>query len=252
MPAKFRYIVSAFVLLFAFLQYNCGSMPVYRLSPVNGKSVWDFGREVIGQEDYNGKVHLSFMEVKDGYFVFLINYENLTGHSVLLDPGKFYFEGFRDSIPKNSKGTLKHFAVDPELKLAGIEKSSNDLEASERTRLGFSFVSGAIDVVSSVASIGKKRSKEELEKEERLREERRIADENAKIDYENNVIKLDKAKDYWSNEVLRKVTVYNGEKVGGFFHLPVSRRSEFIRVIIPIEEHTYSFDYRQYEVKSFR
>lgn len=244
---------SAIVLIvfISFLQFNCASSAVYRLSPIDGEPVWDYGREVIGKEDNKGKVHISLLEVQEGRFVFLVNYENLAEKPVLLDPGEIYYETFRDSIPKNKRSAGRIYAVDPELKLAGIEKESNDMEASERTRLALSAIGSTIDLVGSIASIGTKRSARELKKEEHEREERRIADENAKISYENNKARLGGEKDYWMNDALRKVTVFPGEKEGGFFHIPIRRDADFIRLVIPAGGNEYSFDYRQYKVKTF-
>lgn len=252
MSARLKPLALVFIVLFSFLQFNCGTMPVYRLSSVNGEPVWDYGREVIGKDDYNAKVHISFVEVKDGRFVFLLNYQNLTEKPVLLDPGEIYFETFQDSIPKHPDPAGRIYAVDPELSLAGIEKESNDLDAKEQSRLGFSVIVSTIDVVETIASIGTKRSAKELKKEEREREERRIADENAKISYENNKASLGGEKNYWMNEVLRKVTVFPGEKEGGFFHVPIRRDADFIRLVIPVGGNSYSFDYRQYKVNTFR
>lgn len=240
------------IVLSSFLQFNCGSSAVYRLSSLNGEPVWDYGREVVGKKTPQGEVHISFVEIQEGRFVFLVNFLNQEEKPVLLDPGEIYYETFHDSIPKNPDPSGRIYAVDPELKLAGIEKESNDLEASEKTRLGFSFVLSTIDVVESVASIGTKRSAKELKKEEREREERRIADENAKISYENNKARLGGEKDYWMNDVLRKVTVFPGEKEGGYFHIPVRRDADFIRIVIPVGRNSYSFDYRQYKVQPFR
>lgn len=253
MTGRLKPFALVIIVFISFLQLNCGSSAVYRISSINGEPVWDYGREVIGKDDANGKVHISFSEVRDSRFIFLLTYENLTEKPVLLDPGEIYYEAFRDSIPGKPDGlVMKTYAVDPELTLAGIEEESNDLDASERTRLGVSAVVSTVDLVGSIVSIGTKKSAKELRKEEREREERRRADENAQISYENNKIQLDNEKNYWMNDVLRKVTVFPGEKEGGFFHLPINRKADFIRLVIPVGEYSYSFDYRQYKVQSFR
>lgn len=251
MTRRLKPLALVLIVFISFLQFNCASSAVYRLSPIDAEPVWDYGREVVGKKTNSGEVHISFVEIRDGRFVFLVNFENHTEKPVLLDPGKIYYETFRDSIPKNPPLAGRIYAVDPEMKLAGIEKESNDLEAGERTRLGVSLVVSTIDVIGSIASIGTKRSAEELKKEEKEREERRIADENAEISYENNKAKLGGEKDYWMNDVLRKVTVFPGEKEGGFFHIPIRRDAEFIRLVIPAGGNEYSFDYRQYKVKTF-
>ncbi|MCU7496282.1 MAG: hypothetical protein HF314_02065 [Ignavibacteria bacterium] len=252
MAGRLKPVVVVFIVLFSFLQFNCGSTAVYRLSSIDGEPVWDYGWEVVGKKNNAGEAHISFVEAKDGYFVFLLNYENRTEKPVLLDPGEIYYEVFRDSIPRHPGMVQRTYAVDPELELAGIEKKSSSLDASERSRLGLSAIVSTIDVVGSVVSIGTKRSSKELKKQEKEREERMIADENAKISYENDKATLAGEKDYWMNDVLRKVTVFPGEKEGGYFHVSIRRNADFIRLIIPVGGNLYSFDYRQYEVKSLR
>ncbi|MGE5354342.1 MAG: hypothetical protein ACM3P0_19805, partial [Acidobacteriota bacterium] len=86
MTSRLKPLAIVFIVFISFLQFNCASSAVYRLSPVNGEPVWDYGREVIGQKTDDGEVHISFVEIKDGRFVFLINFENHTEKSVLLDP----------------------------------------------------------------------------------------------------------------------------------------------------------------------
>ncbi|MGE5403041.1 MAG: hypothetical protein ACM3S2_21785 [Ignavibacteriales bacterium] len=248
MPVKLKRSILLCIILLSFLQFNCGKTPVYRVVPVGQLSEWDFGREVVSSQDSLGKVTLSFEAVRDNYYVFYLNYQNFGHNSVLLDPAEIYYTSYRDSIDGNLSASgrgARISAVDPELTLLGIERRKNDLEASEGTRLGVNAVVGTIDLVAAIATIGKKRSSEEVKKEENEREQRRISEANARIEYENNMAKMSNEKDYWQNEVLRKVTVHPDEKEGGYFHLPINKKAGLLRLVVPVDSSLYYFDYRQ-------
>jgi hypothetical protein len=244
--AKSIKTLSAFALIcFSFLQINCASAPVYRLQSEENSDEWYYGRKVITKEDDLANVKLTFEDAADGNYTFYLDVQNTSDQKLTVDPANIYLETYKPQKDQEPVVITRIHALDPEGKILKINKEINSANSSESTRRGVSCFLSAVDLVGTVATVGEKKSKEEVEEKNRERENRQIADENAKNDYDNKLNDLNNKKDYWQNDALRKITLSPDQKAGGFITIPIANNALFLRVVVEINSSKYLFNYKQ-------
>ncbi|MDP4192151.1 MAG: hypothetical protein Q8858_11335 [Bacteroidota bacterium] len=239
-------ILSVFALFcFSLLQINCASAPVYRLQSEENSDEWYYGRKVITKEDNLASVKLTFEDASDGNYTFYLDVQNTSDQKFTIDPSNIYLETYKPQKDQEPLIISRIHALDPEARILKIDKEINSANSSENTRRGVSCFLSAVDLVGTVATVGEKKSKEEVEEKNRERENRQIADENAENDYDKKLNDLNNKRDYWQNDALRKITISPDQKAGGFITIPIAANALFLRVVVEINSSKYFFNYKQ-------
>ncbi|MGE5682384.1 MAG: hypothetical protein ACM34K_16065 [Bacillota bacterium] len=240
-----RYAVYLIIMIGAFFQFNCIPAPVFRLETGEKENDWYYGRQVITKEDSLNRVQLTFEDIQENNYVFYLEIKNKSEFKEVVDPAEIYLESY---YPVDSEKTItlsRINACDPEKQIISIDKSINQTNSAENTRRGLSCLVSAVDFTSTVTKIGKKRSKEEIEEENRERENRRIDNENAEAEYKEKNDRLNDNRSYWQNDTFRKTTLENGQNAGGYIHIPFWGSAKYLRIVIPVEKSKYIFRYKQ-------
>lgn len=225
---------------------------IMRLTPVDSDTEWYNGREVVTSKNKDALISLNCEGMRNGYHVMFLQYDNRSNRKFTFSPDDIYFETYkREKI--NGRDTLvKRFrmsAVDPELKIRSINESLNTLEARNDSRSSIELLGTLVEAASEISTAGKKLSPEEKERREKLHDERERRTFRAEEEYRNKKNEMNNEKDYWENSVMRKNTVYPGERLSGNIYMPVDNKAELIRVFIPADRDTCTIEFWQSEVK---
>lgn len=228
---------------------------IMRLTPVDTGTEWYNGREIVTSANKNAVISLNCEGMRNGYHVMFLQYDNRSNRKITIEPDDICFDTYITEKINGRDTLVKRFrlsAVDPELQIRSIDESLNTLEAEKNSRTSLEMFGSLLGAASSISDAGKKLSPEEKEKREKLLEERERKSLQAEEEYRNKKYDLNNEKDYWENSVMRKHTVYPGERLAGNIYFPVDDRAELIRVFIPADKDTCIIEFRQWEVKPLR
>lgn len=240
MHTKYFFIISIALLFSA-----CASIPVYRISSLEKNKYFDSGREVISKEKDKVKILLNFESQSGTDLVFYLAVYNKSDASILIDPSAIYAEIKKAKHP--GKINNKIFVTDPEVEIEKIDKEINQTNSDQSLKTGIHVLESFANLAESIATIGKNKTDEQIEEENRTSEDLQNSIDKDKTTYDEKMYSLNEQKNYWGNDVLRKTTLRSNENISGYFHLHVNSNIFQFNLIIPIENDKFGFQYKLLE-----
>jgi hypothetical protein len=151
------------------------------------------------------------------------------------DPNTGYFS----YEPESWKDTV--YALDPERQLQGLDVQIAQANATYETNSGLNAAAGLLQIVGDVATIGQKKTREQLRQEDRSSRELEESQENNNLNYSLQSASLAEQRAYWQTAALRKTTLFSGSAVGGKVRIPFSKGTTKMYLIIPIGTSRFYF-----------
>ena len=204
------------------------------------------------------------LETNDQHLVFDIEIHNEGHQPLLIDPGKVYYLGsdvpfppetFHQSGTHFESGLTRHQALSEEGVAGQLEKK---IKARRRTGILMGILSAGL-VIYDVAMDAKDLNSGEWTSGKANRAMVRdvvtmasltamdVAQQQSAVTAEKNGADLY----YLPEEILRPRVLAHGESCRGKVFLPVAR-TRFIKLIVPIENTEYAFDYRWADAEDMR
>lgn len=234
-----------------------GPEMLFHASPVSGNTVWYSGREFVTETKDSVTVSVAFENELDGTMTFYVVVGNLGSRTLLVAPEKIYCEASYERLKTvTNYGTMDVSfdtlsrtdtiqAIDPEKELQGIDRQVAQANATYANNTGINVAAGLLQLVGDVATIGQKKTREELHREDRTGRSIAESQTNNNIDYSIQSSSLADQRGYWENAALRKTTLFQDNAIGGRVSIPVDQEARMLKLVVPIGSTTFTFEFKQ-------
>ena len=228
-------------LIFLFM-VGCAPIPVYRLNYMEKDKDIYKGVETVMRDDSTAKIMLRFEDQSPGYYEFFLSVTNNSPGKLVFDPKDIYSEMVEGSEEQSDE---KFFAIDPEVKLKNIDHDINGTVAQKKTEDGINLFVGILDLASTVATIGKEKSDEEIRQQQEAREDFYQTVNNENINFNNKMNSFKDEKAYWEENALRITKLYSGDEIDGEVLIPIISGAETVKIVVPVGGREYNFLFKQ-------
>lgn len=213
-------VLTLLIFFTALIFLNCSSTVVYEIKPEGGETFFYQGREVSVYSDSIAETNLNFENFERNEYAFYLYIRNNSSADIEINPAIFYYEATERIDDKSSKDefTKKYKAIDPEQKLAFIEKELKNAEAVRKTESCFNCFFAAIGAAATITT-----SNSPGETISELGETAAIytdIETKQQISYSQRKASLESDKMFWMNEALRRTTLKPGNEIGGLIFTP--------------------------------
>ena len=192
------FIIISLALLFS----SCASLPVYRTSSLDNDKYFESGREIISKENDKFRILLNFESQSGSDLIFYLTVYNNSDESIIIDPSAIYAEIKESNYPE--KLDKKIFVTNPEDEIGQIDKNINQTNSKASFKTGVFLLGSFANLAESIATIGKNKTDEQIEEENRASEDLQSSIENSTAEFDEKMNSLNKQKKYWENELLEK------------------------------------------------
>ena len=230
--------------LIFFIISSCASIPVATMKPINTKTTFDWGKEVVNFKKDNLLVNVAFVRSTDAYLLFDVEVQNGSGKTQLVSPENFFYQVMlADSLePLDNRFP----AVNPESKLLEINKAEARENADSRTSYLLEFTSAMANTASDIASINQERTQEEIDREEEDRQRRKEDYELEEIERTLTFQSLNAKREYWENQMFRKTHIPHGYSLKGRVAFNrFNNKHPYLKFTFEIGEEAFEVVYQQ-------
>lgn len=235
------------ILAILVLLASCSPAPVLRLTPTAGDTSWLDGKEYMRSTAGGLEVAVAFEGIENNLILFEIFVGNETGQQVTISPERFYYVPLLflpDSFKVDSLTLIVH-AIDPETKILDLDKQIEQEKTSYANAAGIDAVFCFLGFLVDVATIGKTKSKEEIESEELQEREEDLDRREREINHANRLTEIKATKERWATTSLRRTTLASGESIAGRIHFQATPKANFVILFIEIEGAPMQFVFSQ-------
>ena len=225
----------------------CGSpLKVFRLSPHgNAPGRYVNGQYFIRQEQDSVIAELAYGGRPGDNIAFNLTITNKGQKPVTIFPEQFFIL-LQDTLPRQAGTGNKHFLRDPEAELLAIDRRVDAENRSFGTSAAISGTTALLGFFVALATIAKKRTEAEIEKE---KAERQAAWDRAEAEHERTLCELNREHQKWSGTALRRNTLYKEQTVSGSLTFPFLSGYKYLTVVVFIEGHPLVFGFDQQEIE---
>lgn len=239
-----KYVLIVFALSLTIL-FSCyvAPKPVFRLKPVAENQTWLFGKEYVTSCNDSVEIALAFDRVMGTNYVFKVEIINKTRRNMLIQPEKCFYVA--EIAQVNGVRTDTVWAIDPENEILKVDKQMSRTFASYKSTQGtYSFLS-VLDLVSDVATVGSKKSDEEIKAEKLDDVEQELAELSNEVRYEKKFSTLNEIRNEWEFKALRKTTLPGGYGIQGRIYFPVYPGAKSIGIRLLVDRYEFSQKFQQ-------
>ncbi|MFA8342142.1 MAG: hypothetical protein ACEPO8_04135 [Rhodothermaceae bacterium] len=236
-----RFLITGLVLLMC---VGCSTQKMFSLDPVQEDAEFSEGRKIAVCEDSLFASTINFEGQYGTHLVFFTYFENNSDTNVVINPGDFHFEFYKSSDQLNKKfHTINRKAYDPEFQIKAMNRALNE---SSDEKAALTFLNCLFGATTAAVAIANDEDDDDCDETLDVIDavgftvSNQIMIEEAYADKEAEILSQ---REFWKNEVLRKTTLYPGEKTGGLVHFPLHEETGWLRVVIPLgkNKHLYKF-----------
>lgn len=238
--------ISIFILLTISIFYSCTvTKPVAKLTSYSDDLTWQQGRQVLRTACDSFTVFSVFERSEGDQLVFDIEIFNQSEQAVLVEPVRFFYVPYALS-GEELKTSHVCGAIDPELKLVGIEQSINQAVADEANQKSWDVAMLATGVALTMAAVATGaeysfyNSLDEGDIEEVI-----SSDYGSSVSPDYDMNSHENNYQYWANEVLRKTTLFNGKSVRGKVYFPMHKTASKYIFYLPLGQSEVAIEYYQ-------
>lgn len=243
-------VLSLLLLPVGFFLTSCftSPAPVYRLKPLAEESRWHSGQEFVKSRSGDIEITAAFDRTVGGYLVFDVEIANLSGQQVLTAPENFYYlpmPGKNDTIVSPGKYI---YAINPEQKLLEIDKEIAQETANYASAVGTDAAISILELFSDAAAIGKTKTNEEIEREQREDIEREVSQTNTEISHQTHMNQLSDARENWEMLPIRKTTLDPDYFINGKIYFPARQNAPYLKLCLPVGKsmNIFVFEMKKY------
>jgi hypothetical protein len=221
--------------------------PLVRLYPSSSQVVWVAGRAAVTREQDGVRVAAAF-DHQDGLNLgFRVEVSNGTAQTLDVDPSHFTFTSCRTEALKSCAPTRR--VIDPEAVLAALDvkQSSEQADAANtQVLLGTMAVLSAVGDVASVAG-GHAGPGTGLGTAAAIG----LAQSDA-AQSDSALASIAVQQRIWSDEALRRNTLYPGQGTGGRVYVPLYPDAGVVWLHVQVDQHTFSIPFHQLVTRTSR
>jgi hypothetical protein len=224
----------------AALLFGCATpAPVYRLDPRTPDVIWVGGRASVHQEQANVRVAAAFEQQYGDHLGLRIEVANGTESRLEISPEKIWYSVCSSSAVASCRSER---VVNPEGMIAGIDDQRSIKRASATNDQAALATLVMLNVVAGAASAATDRGNGTdhvhvtgTANQMELRAARH-GREQASLEHQRHV---------WSNEALRKNSLFPGQGTTGIVFLPVVPAARFVWLQIRVGGQKFAFQFEQ-------
>lgn len=225
----------------AALLFGCATpAPIYRLDPRAPDVIWVGGRASVQQERGGIRVATAFERQQGDSLALRVEIQNGTESRLEVGPQKIWHSPCSSPSVGSCRSSEK--VIDPEAVLARIdEKQSIDRAAASNSQaaLGTLVMLSAVADVASVAS-GRADSTTGLQT---VSTANLMAGDAA--NRSGGLADLEQQRQAWSNEALRRNTLFPGQGTSGVVFVPIVPDARFVWVQMRVGRERFAFHFEQ-------
>jgi hypothetical protein len=214
--------------------------PIVRLYPSTPGVVWVAGRAAVTREQGGVRVAAAF-DHQDGLNLgFRVEVSNGTAATLDLDPSQFTFTSCRTSVLKSCAPTRR--VIDPEAMLAALDVKQSTAQAdgaNTQALLGTMALLSAVGDVASAAG-GHANRNTGVGTMAAIG----LAQSNA-AESDSTLASIAVQQRIWSDEALRRNTLYPGQGTGGRVYVPIYPDAGVVWLHVQIGQRVFSIPFRQ-------
>jgi hypothetical protein len=242
----------AFLPIFLFW-LACAPAPVLRLSPLSSETKWIYGKEFASSATDDLEIAVAFESMDEAAIIFDVEVTNLAGQPVLISPERFYYLSLavpEDTISLVATPKRISSAIDPEFEILDLDKKISRENASYATAAGIDAIGSLIGLFVDIATIGKKKTEQEIKEEEQSKCEDERFRRERQIDHENSLANLKNEKAKWESTTLRRTTLDPEQSLRGRVYFPANDKTKYLKLCFPIGEANVQIVFEQKKVKA--
>jgi len=245
-------IISALWLSLLFFS-ACGPLYIYNIKTQEDEFVYYKGREIITKQNEGVSITINYEDQVNYDMIFNLSVINNSNSCLFFDPSLIYIELLKEYskvIPDSE--VVKLNAVDPESKIKSLRNQIHNSNANRGITQTFNILSDVVELGKDVSEIGKKKTQEEIAKESLEEMEKNQYRAEEEVNFHNNITALVNSLDYWTDAAFRKTTIFPGESMTGFVHLPLLEEARIFRVTIPVNYTTFTFLFESKPIRNYK
>jgi hypothetical protein len=214
--------------------------PLVRLYPSSEDVIWVAGRAALVDEEDGVQVAVSFDHQYGHKLGLRVEVENRTNERIDVDPSTFKFT----DCPSMAIESCKHArrVIDPERVLVELDAQESREQAdavNSQAFLGTVVILSAVgDVASAASSHGHRSTGSNTANAIDVMESDAAA-------HDSELASVGAQQQIWSNEALRRNTLFPGQGTAGRVYIPIDRSAELVYLYVKAGGHTFPFAFQQ-------
>lgn len=238
-----RYLAYIFMLI---VLAGCSSQKLFSIDPAEEGIDYQEGNKIAVFEDSLFASTINFEHQYGDQLVFFTYFENNSDSAVIVDPGEFYYQLYKNSNDIDTNRLLiKRTAFDPELQIDAMNTGMRD---AENEKAALTFLNCLVGTASVVAAVATDDEDDECDESFSVVDAIGSTIENQTAieeSYDYEMADLFAQREFWKNEVLRKTTLYPGERIGGLVHFPLHEEAGWLKINLILGPEIHSFKFKQ-------
>lgn len=229
----------------------CGPLCVYNFTTQEDDIIYYKGREILSKRSEDVIITLNFEDQVNDEMIFNLSVTNYSDTSIFFDPSKIYMEILKEYarvLPENE--IVKLCAIDPEVRVKTLRKEIHSAKSNEEINQTFNLIAEVVELGRDVSEIGKKKTQEEINPESAKGTKKNQRRAKEEYYYHKNMSVLINNWEYWANAAFRKSTIFPGESMTGFVHLPLFEETREFRITIPVNKTAFTFLYKSNPIRN--
>jgi len=220
-----------------FLYFNCATLQTV-VNPVRNDFYEYEGKKFLTLQDSLFRLDFCFEELFKDQIVFFLEIENHSDSTIDFNPALIYLQERQDVI--GEKNIINSINVDREINQIQSAMKNNETDyqfnsTMDKLCLASSCFFASIDIMDNNTENDATNVSSVVGSVIQIQE--------TKDNYEQNKTILTNTLEYWEKSALRKTDLLPHSPVGGFIHFPFYSDLHDIKVVIPILNYEYGFDY---------
>ena len=211
---------------------------ILRLKPQSDKTSWFYGQEFTGDSVFGIIAKVAFDQVEHPWYAFDVEITNRSNMDYLVDPASIFMVPLNGKSEPLTGDTI--YIVDPEQKIAEIDRSLSLNAASRKNQLGLSLLAAGIDIATGIAVLSDDNPKNDNLRTDLLPVVLANGEEN-----KFEAVDLNQLRDTWKQTTLRKTTLEKGFAIHGKLLAPICPDASYIQLNIPVDNALIRINFMQ-------
>jgi len=228
-----------FILVLLLLLESCATpKAILKLKPQSDKTSWFYGQEFTGDSVFGIIAKVAFYQVENPWYAFDVEITNRSNMDYLVDPARIFIVPLNATSEPLNGDTI--YAVDPEQKIAEIDKDLAVNSAKRKNQLGLTLLAAGIDIATGIALLSDENPRNDNLRTDLLPLALATGEEN-----KFEAIDLNQLRDTWKQTTLRKTTLKKGFAIHGKLLAPVCPNASYIQLNIPVDNELIRINFMQ-------
>lgn len=241
MKRKFIYTV---LLLTIIIVSGC-STQIIKLVTLEDKDFYK-GREIVTKENDFNKISVEVDSYSGDEVVFYVHVENNSQNKIYVEPRDFYVDAMNEDLISIDPRFPRFHSLDPEKQINRINEDIESRKTSHAVVTGLNATFALVSIVADLTDKSQENDASQVSRDIAVWADNQV---NEEIDYDDSMSGYESEREFWKNEVLRITDLYENDSIGGLVFVPLSRKAEYLKLTVTIEDRTFTFHYKKVVVE---